>query len=264
MKPSALILFVVLLSQSIASDTPQLPIQAPEPTPPSVLDSGAMEYTVTQATFLEASAAKIHSSGDKVLLQVQDLNPVSKVGVVLVLSNLTDPEIEVTTLIDFNGMTVGLYPPQEITPNSDGEYIVIGEPGTRYGVRAITSEGLERIYLQIEGEPEPPVPPEADLSELTEKVSISVATLDDEITQKALKNFIDEAIENLPDDLDAAITSYKEAVSSAFTYSMPKVDPPYKDWFNGFRVLVDDEMTKLEITSVTQFKAVLIAISKGL
>lgn len=244
--------------------SPQENIPTPAPPLPTIKDVTPFEYTVTYTTFLEAKSAKIYQLADKVRIQVEDLASDRKQGAVLDIKGIVEKQIEVTTLVNFNGLTVGLYPPQFISPDTDGTYIVLGESGDKFGVRARTSTGIEQIFLEIPGKKPDLPPPTGSLDNITKVVKLSASTLNDPVTQAAIKVEIERLLNNFPDNLDAAKERLKTAISDGLLLSMVDLSPPYKDWKNGFRVPLDAEITKMQVTSASQFKEIVIAVSKGL
>lgn len=223
-------------------------------------------HEIAQYTFLRAKSARIYPASEqknKVRIQVENLEPVSEQGLVLVVHGATEEEIEVTTLIKVNELTVGLYPPQYLSPNKDGTYIIIGKVGDNYGIRVKTAKGVTRIFATIKGN-SPPPPVVGSLEEVTKFVKQSVTTLNDPITQSAIKVEIDKLLTNFPTELVAAKQGLQKAISEGLLLSMVDLPPPYKDWKNGFRIPLDNGLSKLQITNASQLKEVVIAISKGL
>jgi hypothetical protein len=208
-------------------------------------------YNSKQATFLEAESAKLYQSDKGVLLSVIGLNPESKVGVELTIEGLTEPEIEVTRLIEFQGITVGVYPPLLLKP-TEGVYLVLGKPGEQYGVRARTTEGIKHFVILLEGVEEPDVPSDPDPppsgnllpADLAAISSLSSANkpADDPITTR----YITEALNklSLSEVLGEAALEMKVAIGDALVESMKEVRPPYKNW-NKFRVALNDAIVKL-------------------
>lgn len=252
-------LLAVVLLVSPQDNTP-----TPAPPLPTIKEVVPFEYTITYTTFLEAKSAKIYQLADKVRIQVEDLSTDRKQGAILDIKGIVEKQIEVTTLVNFNGLTVGLYPPQFISPDTDGTYIVLGESGDKFGVRARTSTGIEQIFLEIPGKKPDLPPPTGSLDNITKVVRLSTSTLNDPVTQAAIRKEIDRLLANFPDNIDTAKEKLKTAISDGLLLSMADLDPPYKDWKNGFRVPLDTEIGKVQVTNTSQFREVVIAISKGL
>lgn len=254
-----LLAVVLFVSPQETEPTPAPPL--PSPKPVTVVP---FEYTVTYTTFLEAKSAKIYQLADKVRIQVEDLATDRKQGAVLDIKGVVEKQIEVTTLVNFNGLTVGLYPPQFISPDTDGTYIVLGESGDKFGVRARTATGIEQIFLEIPGKKPDLPPPTGSLDNITKVVKLSASTLNDPVTQAAIKVEIDRLLNDFPDNVETAKQRLKTAISDGLLLSMVDLPPPYKDWKNGFRVPVDAEISKVQVTNASQFREVVLAISKGL
>ena len=257
---------------------PDISILEPVPTPVPSLPEPVVpfptivpfSYTLVQTTFLEAKSAKIYQLEGKVRLQVEDLQPEQKPGLILTLKGVTEPILEVTTLVDLNGMTVGLYPPQFIKPDEPDTYIILGNPGDRYGIRARTVDGIEQIFAEIKGKPKPiptdPVDPKPlpTLDGLTKSISMMVTTINDPVTQAAIKGKLEALVQAFPAELDLAKSQVKTAIMDGLLESMSKLPPPYKDWKNGFRIPLDNELSKLGIVTASQLQQAIIAVTKGM
>lgn len=269
---------VAVLDISMAQE-PRPDISILEPTPVPSLPEPVVpfptivpfSYTLVQTTFLEAKSAKIYQLEGKVRLQVEDLEPEQKPGLILTLKGVTEPILEVTTLVDFNGMTVGLYPPRFIKPDEPDTYIILGNPGDRYGIRARTVDGIEQIFAEIKGKPKPvptdpvdPPKPLPTLDALTKSVSMMVTTINDPVTQAAIKGKLESLVQAFPAELDLAKSQTKAAIMDGLLESMSKLPPPYKDWKNGFRIPIDNELSKLGIVTASQMQQAVIAITKGM
>lgn len=257
--PLLVLTLLVPPQENVPTPAPELPPVTTRP-----VDATPFDYTIVHTVFLEAKTAKIYQLEDKVRIQVEDLSPVRKQGVVLTLQGVVEKQIEVTTLVNFNGLTVGLYPPQFISPNTDGTYVILGEPGDKFGVRARTATGIEQIFVEIKGTKPDLPPPTGSIDGVTKVVKLSVTTLNDPVTQAAVKAQIDLLLNNFPDDLEAAKQALKTAIADGLLISMQDLPPPYKDWKNGFRVPLDNEIEKLQVTNASQFREIVIAISKGM
>jgi hypothetical protein len=233
-------------------------------------------YNAKQATFLEAESAKLYQSDKGVLLSVIGLNPERKVGVELTVEGLTEPEIEVTRLIEFQGITVGVYPPNQLKP-TEGVYLILGKPGERYGVRARTTEGIKHFVVVLEGVEEPDVPTDpdppqsgnltqADLDSVTTLVSASVATLKDPITTRYISAALEKV--SLSEVLGEAAVELKEAIGNALVDSMKEVRPPYKDWESNFRKPLEAKITELvtakKVVNGSDLQQVVKAMVKGM
>lgn len=233
-----------------------------------------LEYTAIQSTFLTAKDAIIYQEEDKVTIQTVGLEPGQQSGVTLSFDNLTDPEIEVTQLIDFNGLTVGLYPPKNMKPNDKGVYNILGKKGDRFGIRARTEDGLQQIYIEIEGEttdPDDPDDPDdpptdsltpADIQSIVAITSNAATTLNDPVTARYIKDALTEL------SLSEVIgeVQMKVVISTALVESLKDVNPPYKDWNGLFRAPLNAKLVELKdkISSTASLKAVIGAIIKGL
>lgn len=228
-------------------------------------------YTSYQASFLTAKSASISQSENGVLIEVQELGKAVTPGVVLTFTGLTSKTIEVTTLLDLNGITVGVFPPRYVTPNQKDTYPILGKAGDKFGIRVSTDDGTRFITAQIDGAtppPPPPIdhppPPTTDLTSLTKLVNASVLTIGDTVTQAAIKAELSKLVASFPNDLSLAKVELKNSISNGLLNSMPQLKPPYKDWSGGFRVPIDKEITKLAPTSAEQLKAIVEAIIKGM
>lgn len=239
---------------------------------------GKLEYEAIQATFLSADDAIVYQEDEGVVIQTVGLKPGQKSGVVLVFDNLEDPEIEVTTLVEFNGMTVGLYPPKNMKPNDKGVYNVLGNKGDRFGIRARTKEGLQQIYVVVEGvttDPEnppdsPPTDPPAeqptpiDIQTLVSIGQKASAELADPITARYIK----EALTTLSLSEVVEVSKIKEVIGKALLSSMKEVNPPYKDWNGVFRVPLNTKLSSMvtenKLSSTANVKLAIDALIKGL
>lgn len=233
-----------------------------------------LQYEAIQATFLSADDAIVYQEDEGVVIQTVGLNPGQQSGVVLVFDNLEDTEIEVTTLIDFNGMTVGLYPPKNMKPNDKGVYNLLGNKGDRFGIRARTKEGLQQIYVVIEGvttdpddpPPDSPVgqPTPIDIQALVSIGQKASTDLSDPITTRYIK----DALTALSLSEVVEVGKIKEAVGQALVASMKEVSPPYKDWNGVFRVPLNTKLSSMvtenKLSSTTNVKLVIDALIKGL
>ena len=201
------------------------------------------EYTVEQATFVEAKSAVVIPQGDKVLIEAVDLSPEQQPGLKLTVPGSERIEVTrlVTVVIDGQEVDLGVYPPQEKTPDKDGIYRIVGQSGSKYGIRTL-GENREQIYVEIEGEPEPPVPPPASLESLKDTVRECVTKLNDPITQQYIKEELDGA---------ESFEDIRTAIRDGLLKSMRELNPPYKDWENGFRVPINDEISKLDTKDPT-------------
>jgi hypothetical protein len=239
-KLRTLLLFLVttcLLSSASSSQTDS-------PTPASPVE---FSYEISQATFLTADSATVFPNEDKVTIQVQNLSPEKQLGLVLTLEGLTEKEIEVTTLIDFNGLTVGLYPPKYVSPNDQGNYIVLGKAGDRFGIRGRTESGIKQIFAEIEGKPEEPDKPPTEPDEpenpllITEMVQKALVDLDDPVTARYIRQELTKV--EYSGNLDQDIQAVKDAIGDGLVLSMKELDPPYKDWQTKFRQPLDKLLT---------------------
>lgn len=236
--------------------------------PPEVVP--AFSYESYQATFLKAKAAQVSPSEGGVVIEVQELSNELLLGVVLSFDGLTNPVIEVTTLLEVNGISVGTFPPQLLKPDAAGRYPIIGKKGDKFGIRVETVTGTTFISAQIEGEPVPPAPPTppptppVDLTDVTRLVSAAVSVLADPITQQSIKTELEKLLKAFPDDLATAKVSIKSAISTGLLESMPKVHPPYKDWQGGFREPLDKKIIELSPTTSSQLESIVDAIVKGM
>ena len=279
----------ILLSLSVTYDAlqdasapvPELevtPVVEKEPLPlHSVLDS-VFEYTAEQATYLEAKDALVTPTDDGVLVQVLELKPEAKRGIALTVSGITNPVIEVTRLIDYNGFTVGLWPPTDMEPNNLGIYNILGNAGDRFGIRAETQGGLRKFEVKIDGDPSDPPPidpvdpppgdgPSAeDLSAITAITSSAVATLNDPITTRYIKSALENV--SLSEVLSEATAQAQKAIATALQDSMKEVNPPYKDWNGAFRKPINAKIVELEsqgkVKTSAQLKLLVDAIVEGL
>lgn len=225
------------------------------------------EYTVEQATFVEAKSAIVIPQGDKVLIEAVELSTKQQPGLKLTIPNLTQDKIEVTRLItvtiDGQEVDLGVYPPQEISPSTDGIYRIVGAPGNRYGIRAYTSDGREQIFVAIDGEPSGPItpPPTTDLSSLKETVSSSVAALNDPVTQEYIKFELKKVTVT---SVEQGIEATKNAIKQGLLSSMKQTKPPYKDWENGFRVPLNKEIAALNPQTPETLTNILVAIVESM
>lgn len=240
---------------------------------PTPVSPTAFSYTTYQATFLTAKSASVTSSDTGVLIEVQDLSNTISYGVVLSFQGLVDKDIEVTTLLNLNGTTVGVFPPKYLKPSSNNTYPILGKQGDQFGVRVETDEGIRFITAQID-KPTTPVPPTdppptdppttPNLESITKTVSVAVSTLADTITQSAIKEELQKLLANFPNDISLARTSLKAAISEGLLVSMPKLKPPYKDWDGGFRKPLDKEIIRADPKTAPALKQIVEAIVKGM
>lgn len=229
------------------------------------LAQSPLEYTVTQATFLKADAAKIYELEDSVSIQVEGLKPESTKAAVLTIDNDTFNYIEVSELVDFNGITVAVFPPKTLYPAEENTYHIEGLSGQRFGVAIRTSDTVKWIEVLIEGTPTPapplPVPPE-DYAQITDLVKTSTQALQDPTTTSAIKKELEQL--SLSEVLSEAKEEVKEAVAKGLRESMKILDPPYKDWETGFKVPLNTLIASLEITTSQQLQKVVDAIVAGM
>lgn len=224
-----------------------------------------LEYELAQATFLKADSAVVFPEDEGVTIQVEGLTPESTQGLVLSITNLVESEIEVTTLIDFNGLTVGLYPPQYKSPNKNGNYIILGDPGQRFGIRGRTENGIKQIFATIKGPtpaPDPipdPTPNPPKLSEITKIVQTALDKLDDPVTASYIRSSLSKI--EYTGELAKDTKSVKDAISTALTESAKVVKPPYKDWEGLFRKPLDQA---IKVNSSSELKQVVDTIVQAI
>lgn len=263
-----LLLTLLLTAPTYTQETqPLLPIvsiQEQLPTP-----AVKFSYAVEQKKFLTTKSALIYQLPDSTVIEIAaDDVPVVKQGVSLSIEGLIDTEIEINTLLDFNGITVGVFPPTYAKPVSNFTYHLLGKVGDRFGVRARSSEGLKTIIVEIKGtkpeEPPPVDPPPTDLSNLSKIVSVSVTTLDDRVTQSAIKEQLNLLLSNFPKTIEEAKSALGKSIAEGLLISMETVRPPYKDWKGGFRVPIDSELVRLNISTAEQLKQAVQAIVNGM
>ena len=210
------------------------------------------QYTVTEQTFLSAKAAKLYPQPDGVLLAVTDLDPKAKKGVELTFQGLKEEAIEVSRLIKFQGVDLGVFPPMTLLP-TDGVYLLLGNPGDRFGVTARTETGIQRILVELSGTPVDPVDPEEpppsgnltqeDLDAVTSLTSSSLSSLQDPITARYITAELNKL--SLSEVLGEAAVELKKAIGDGLVASMKEVRPPYKDWETNFRKPLDNRITQL-------------------
>lgn len=272
-----LIISLFLYSPSIGNEnviyqqpTPAPTLAVPEPIPVPILD---FSYEVHQASFLSAKSAKVFTTDTGVLIEVQELSKEIQKGIVVYFVGILDTTVEVTTLLNLNGVTVGTFPPRYVKPSEHGTYQITGNSGDKFGIRVTTKDGPRHVLAEIAGTPTPPTdpppvdppdPPPTDLSDITKLVSVAATTLNDPITQEHIKIELAKLLSNFPDDISLAKSALKNAISSGLLESMPKVVPPYKDWKNGLRIPLDKEIEKLAPSTTSQLKSIVEAIHKGL
>ena len=225
-----------------------------------------LEHTITQATFLEAKAATIYQLDEGVQIQVEGLTPESKQGLIVSIKGLTDTEIEITTLIEFQGLTVGLYPPQFKSPNEDGNYVILGEPGQRFGIRGRTEDGIKQIFAEISGTPTPapdlPTDPPPSLDAVTKIVNTALDELDDPVTASYIRKELVSI--QFTDNLENDIKATKAAIGKGLLEAAKVVKPPYKDWEGKFRIPLDKAIspkTSTELQAIV--KAIVDAIPES-
>jgi hypothetical protein len=91
-----------------------------------------------------------------------------------------------------------------------------------------------------------------------------VTTINDPVTQAAIKGKLEALVQTFPAELDLAKSQVKTAIMDGLLESMSKLPPPYKDWKNGFRIPLDNELSKLGIVTASQLQQAIIAVTKGM
>lgn len=264
----------------LALTFPQEKIQTPDPVEkqpiPLTTESEIFSHNVQQVTFRYAKEATILADEEGVKIKAVGLTDKESKGIAISFTGVIDPEIEVTTLVEFQGMTVGLYPPKNILPNKEGEYYIEGKPGDKFGIRARSKDGLRQVYAEIEGKPDTPTDPvepppsdskltAEDLAKIT-NISRKATALNDKVTQDTIREYL-KAL-SLSEVVDEARGQIKKAIGKAFIDSMEEVDPPYKDWDGVLRQPLDKLLRSLEaegkISTSKDLEQVVDAIVKGL
>lgn len=240
---------------------------------PLTLSAQEFKYSVREGVVLEAKSAKVYPQAEGVLLYAVELNPEQKLAYELTLEGLTEPQVEVTQLLEFQGITVGVYPSKFLDPIEGNLFLIVGKPGERYGVRARTATGIKDVIIEIKGDiPDPVDPPptdnltEADLLSVTQLTQQSIVSLADPISTRYVQTALSQL--SLSEVLGEAASQMKQAISKALLDSIAEVRPPYKDWERKFRKPLDakiaDLVSKGKVTNGTQLSKVIQAVVKGM
>lgn len=253
---------------SAQEEAPSLPLHAT----PSVLEDSTLKYEVQTFDYLKAKDAIILPAEEGVQIQVIGLEPGVVKKTYLLLEDETIPSIEVSKLIDFNGLTVAVFPPQLVKAESPGQFYLDPELGQRLGI-AIRSDGeVKWIEVTLSTDPTDPTDPPPsgnltpeDLDGITNQVKGAVLTLQDPVTAAYIKKYLTNT--SLSEVLDVATEQVQKAVQDALTESMKELKPPYKDWYNLFRVPLNQKIISLEVSgkvkSTGDLQQIVDAVIKG-
>jgi len=246
------------------------------PIPDPIPNNDTLEYEIVDFSYLEALDAIVLPKDDEgVNIQAVGLKPGVENRKFLILENSNANYIEVSKLIDFNGITVAIFPPKTVFADEEGKYPIEGEPGDRLGISIRTPTTAKWIEVVIADTPTDPVDPppipgtgpsEQDLAKVQSIAYQATKDLQDPITTRYIKDALTTI--SLSEVLSEATVEIQGAIAKALVDSMKEVSPPYKDWKGKFRQPINIEIVRLEsqgkVKTTTHLKQLVDAIVKGL
>lgn len=216
------LLFVVPVTgqESLPTPAPVTEVTEHEESPPivSVLSASKDKYaplstSVTQAKFLIGTSARIVPMGDKVMVLIEERE---KEEISVAILRVDNPgHVKIKTYL-ISGELRDAFPPKQLRPEPEGDYIIIGEPGDEYAVEVIfENKDSEWTTVSIEGDkPTPdPDPPANNWKDLTDKVN-SLIPNEPEVL-KVLINSYTVGVSDISDDEQfPSVNSARNHVSS--------------------------------------------------
>lgn len=153
------------------------------------------------------------------------------------------------------------WPPTSARPDDNNGYLIIGEPGDRFRVTIDTDELPIFEDVEIEGAAPPIDPPVDDYSELTEISKNAADALNDPTTRASLKT----AMSSVNYEGSTLAEAQQLVVSAVLKVMSDRRDSSVDaNWYNGWRVPINEALAASSIETVDQYKAAIEAIVKGL
>lgn len=157
------------------------------------------------------------------------------------------------------------WPPTSARPDDNNGYLIVGEAGDRFRVTIDTDELPIFEDVEIEGSApgpvDPPPPPVDDYSELTEISKNAADALNDPTTRAALK----AAMSSVNYEGSTLAEAQQLVVSAVLKVMSDRRDTSVDaNWYNGWRVPINEALAASSIETVDQYKAAIEAIVKGL
>lgn len=237
------------------------PSYAQELKPLSSILEKAQDVTISQVTYVRADSAEVIPSDGGVIIFAEGLKSDKQLAVKLLIENQEVTSLEVSKLVEINGLTFAVFPPTVVPPlpEKPNTFIITGDSGERFGVSIRSSGSPQWLEVKIAGEPEAPEQPNIDVSDIEK-----VRGPDDPITRDAILSSLKQL--KFTGTLDDAIVATRLAISNALL-DAPAV-PPYKDWKGEFRDPINKIIERLlnagQIRSIADWQLVVNAMIKAL
>lgn len=152
----------------------------------------------------------------------------------------------------------------EVTPAGENRFLLTGKPG-KY--MAVVDTGDRNKYVPIvipgkatdPGEPEEPETPDLDLSSLADSSNTLASKVNDLPTRQALAVSLGGDIEGSFSEMRVEIQTRVED-----TLLVRKGESRKKDWLNGWRRPISEEMVRLKVETAEQYREAIRQIVVGL